>query len=227
MKNLLRIHNWIDCLTEEIKKTVVSCMHKKRLESGEIVFSAGDKADALYRVQQGELESSTLSGAGKEFILNINYPGDCFGETSLVNGYPRFFTVTARHCSLVSVLPAGEFERLRREHPNINHALLRTQSTRLQIMATRAGSYALKSLRQIMLERLIFLSESCRTQESGAALIQLGLSQKEYGKLFGASRQSVNKELNLLQQQNLIKIQKNGIFIYNVEELSNVALKNS
>jgi CRP-like cAMP-binding protein len=94
-------------------------------------------------------------------------------------------------------------------------------------MATRAESYALKNLRQIMLERLIFLSESCRTQESGAALIQIGLSQKEYGKLFGASRQSVNKELNLLQQQNLIKLQKNGIFIYDVEKLLVITQKNS
>ena len=219
MQGTFRVHNWIDCLPAEVKAVVHSCMRKRRLAPGEVVFSTGEVSDALYQVVQGELESSTVSPDGKELILYINYPGDCFGETSLVNGSPRFYTASARHAGVVLVLPAGQFARLRGKHPEINHALLRTQSTRVQILATRMGAYASRSLRQVIVQRLAFLAENARLQDCGGVLIQTGLSQKEYGKLFGASRQSVNKELNLLQDQKFIELRKNGIFIYSIESL--------
>jgi CRP-like cAMP-binding protein len=194
-------------------------MRKRQLAPGELAFSAGEVANALYQLVQGEIELSTVSPDGKELILYINYPGDCFGETSLINGSPRFHTASARHASVVLVLPAGQFTRLRGEHPEINHALLRTQSTRLQILATRLGAYASRSLRQVILQRLVFLAENARRQDCGGVLIQTGLSQKEYGKLFGASRQSVNKELNLLQDQKFIELRRNGIFVYSIDDL--------
>jgi CRP-like cAMP-binding protein len=165
-------------------------MRKRRLAPGEVVFSTGEVAEAIYQVAEGELESTTVSPDGRELILYINYPGDCFGETCLVNESPRFYTASARHASAVLVLPAGQFARLRGKHPEINHALLRTQSRRLQIMATRIGAYASRSLRQVILQRLAFLAENGRQRDCGGVLIQTGLSQKEYGKLFGASRLS-------------------------------------
>lgn len=224
MKNEIRVHNWFDCLPVEVKSAVLECMPTRRLAPGEILFSIGEVAEALYLVVQGEIEVSTVSSDGKELILYINYPGDCFGETGLVTGTVRFHTASARHASVVSVLSVEKFERLRVKHPEINRALLLTQSKRVEILATRLGAYASRNLRQVIIQRLAFLAENARRQECGGCLIQTGLSQKEYGKLFGASRQSVNKELNLLQDQQLIELRRNGIFIRCLQDLSRAAL---
>ena len=214
------VHNWIDCLPTEIREIVHGSMRKRQVAPEEVLFHAGDVAEALYQVVKGEIEASIVSPDGKELILYITYPGDCFGDACLLTGSPRFYTASARHAGEVLVLPAGHFSRLRGKHPEINHALLHTQSKRLQIMSTRMGIYASQSLRQVILQRLAFLSENARPQDSGGFLIQTGLSQKELGKLFGASRQSVNKELKLLEEQNLIELRRNGIFVYSIESLS-------
>ena len=224
MQNNFGVHNWIDCLPTEIREIVHGCMRKRLLAPEEVLFHAGEVAESLYLVVKGEVESSIVSPDGKELILYITYPGDCLGETGLVTGSPRFYTASARHASSVLVLPAGQFARLRAKHPEINHALLHTQSKRLQIISTRMGTYASQSLRQVILQRLAFLAENARRQDCGGVLIQTGLSQKEFGKLFGASRQSVNKELKVLQDQNLIELRRNGIFVYRIEGLSEAAL---
>lgn len=122
------VHNWIDCLPTEIREIVHGCMRKRQLAPQEVLFHAGEVAEALYQVVKGEIESSIVSPDGKELILYITYPGDCFGDASLVTGSPRFYTASARHASEVLVLPAGQFARLRAKHPEINHPLLRTQS---------------------------------------------------------------------------------------------------
>ncbi len=127
--------------------------------------------------------------------------------------------------STVAVLPGGHFARLRDQHPAINHELLRAQTARLQITMTAIHAYALQSLRQRILRRLTLLAGTARQQPDGRVLIQTGLSQKEYGKLFGATRQSVNKELNLMQQQHLIELCKNGILIYCVDDLLKASLE--
>lgn len=218
------IHNWIDCLPTEIREIVHGCMRKRQLAPEEVLFHSGEVAEALYQVVKGEIECSIVSPEGKELILYISYPGDCFGDACLLTGSPRFYTASARHASEALVLPAGQFARLRGKHPEINHALLHTQSMRLQIMSTRMGTYASQSLRQVILQRLVFLSENGRRQDCGGVLIQTGLSQKEFGKLFGASRQSVNKELKVLQDENLIELRKNGILVCSMEGLSKAAL---
>ena len=218
-------HNWIDCLPPEVKKAVHSCMNKRRLASGEVVFHNGDVAEALYQVVEGELDAIMVSADGKELLLFILYPGDCFGEIGLIDGSTHLYTVSARHSSTLVVLPGGHFARLRQEHPTINHELLKSQSARLRTTVTAIEAYALRSLRQRILRRLSLLANTTGRQHEDGVLIQMGLSQKEYGKLFGASRQSVNKEMNLMQQQHLIELRKSGILISCVDDLLKAALE--
>jgi len=79
----------------------------RRLEPGQILFSAGDPGDALYIVASGKVE-----------ILEGNLPiaslseGEAFGEMALLGGGTR--TATARAAGDVELLEIGrqDFERL-------------------------------------------------------------------------------------------------------------------
>lgn len=225
MRSATSHHNWIDRLPADVREAVHGCMHKKRLARGEALFYCGDVVEALYQVVEGEMELINVSPTGKELLLYLLYSGDCFGEGGLTDGSAHFYTASARHMSTVAVLPGGQFARLRGQHPAINHELLRTQSVRLRIAATAVEAYALKSLRQRILRRLALLAKDSGQQQESNVLIQTGLSQQEYGKLFGASRQSVNKEMNLMQKQHLIELRKNGILIYSVDDLLSAVLE--
>ncbi len=78
MHNEASYHNWIDRLPADVREAVRDCMHKRRLAPGESVYRCGESAEALYQVVEGELEAIHVSAEGKELLLLLIYPGDCF-----------------------------------------------------------------------------------------------------------------------------------------------------
>jgi CRP/FNR family transcriptional regulator, cyclic AMP receptor protein len=61
---------------------------------GQVVFSQGDAADAVFYIQKGEVTLSVVSEQGKEAVVGIPQSGHFFGEGCL-NGHPLRMT-TAR-----------------------------------------------------------------------------------------------------------------------------------
>ena len=72
------------------------------VHEGQIVFSQGDPADAVFYIQKGKVELRVVSRQGKEAILAILNVGDFFGEGCL-NGQPlRMATAVAlTECSIM------------------------------------------------------------------------------------------------------------------------------
>ena len=62
---------------------------------GQVIFSQGDPADALFYVQKGKVKVTTLSSHGKEAVVAILGPGDFFGEGCLAGQPLRISTVAA------------------------------------------------------------------------------------------------------------------------------------
>jgi CRP-like cAMP-binding protein len=73
---------------------------------GEIIFSQGDPADALFYIQEGKVKVTTLSSHGKEAVVAILGAGDFFGEGCLA-GQPLRISITAL-LSRVPPIRAGE-----------------------------------------------------------------------------------------------------------------------
>jgi CRP/FNR family transcriptional regulator, cyclic AMP receptor protein len=59
---------------------------------GEMVFSQGDNADAIYFVESGRIKVSVVSSGGKEGVLGLLGPHSFFGEGSLVGQMTRLHT---------------------------------------------------------------------------------------------------------------------------------------
>jgi len=66
-----------------------------KYRKGDVVFSQGDAADAVFYIQKGRVKLTVVSGQGKEAIIAIVGPGNFFGEGCL-NGHAfRMATTTA------------------------------------------------------------------------------------------------------------------------------------
>ncbi len=62
---------------------------------GELIFSQGDPADALFYIQKGKVKVTTLSEHGKEAVVAILGTGEFFGEGCLAGQPLRISTVAA------------------------------------------------------------------------------------------------------------------------------------
>lgn len=100
------------------------------LDPGHDVFREGEPADALYIVQEGEIELLG-AGAAQPLRLALLGPGDFFGEGSLLEGRTREATArTVSACRLLRI-DAPTLTELVRHHPEAGLHMIRRLSSRL------------------------------------------------------------------------------------------------
>ena len=80
--------------------------------AGDVVFSEGDKGDAMYVVRSGEL---IIEKGGK--VMETVGPGGVFGEMALIDGSPRVATVRAKTDCEVAPINEKSFLFLVHETP--------------------------------------------------------------------------------------------------------------
>lgn len=83
----------------------------------ELIFAQGDAGDSLFFIQAGGVKLSAVSPSGREAVVAMLGPGDCFGEGGLAGQSVRRTTATALTPTDVLVIGKVEMMRvLRAEH---------------------------------------------------------------------------------------------------------------
>ena len=93
-----------------------------KAREGEVIFSQGDPADALFYLQNGKVKVTTLSSHGKEAVVAILGAGDFFGEGCLAGQPLRISTVAAMADSSVARLQKAAVIRLLHDEPAFRRA---------------------------------------------------------------------------------------------------------
>jgi len=87
-----------------------------RYGEGEIIFTQGDPANAVFYVREGECKVSVVSEQGKEAVIAIHGKGDFFGEGCLNGQVKRLATVAAiTECEIMRLDKATMLRVLRDE----------------------------------------------------------------------------------------------------------------
>jgi monovalent cation:H+ antiporter-2, CPA2 family len=92
-------------LTPEQREVLVLHFGTRTAEPGERIIRAGDKADSVYFICQGQVE---VTVAGRRIKLG---PGDFFGEMALISGLPCSADVTALDYCKLATLSRRDFRR--------------------------------------------------------------------------------------------------------------------
>lgn len=93
---------------------------------GERIFSEGDRGDRMLFLEQGEV---VLSRGGVE--LKTLSAGDALGEIALLTGAPRTAQAVARTRTVALALLKEDFDRIRKESPELEAATAQLASQRL------------------------------------------------------------------------------------------------
>ena len=121
------------------------CFSAERLtyDAGQVIFNAGDTADAAYVVIDGTVEISVPTPNGP-IIINTMTKNEILGEIAIVGDVPR--TATAKAVSKLETLKISKelFVKIIRENPDAAVELIRILAARLasttsQLTRTRTG----------------------------------------------------------------------------------------
>jgi CRP-like cAMP-binding protein len=102
---------------------------------GEAIVEAGDRADAMFVVLEGEAQ---VDVGGRFHRLG---PGDVFGEMALLAPDRRMATVRAVESVRTLRVESEAFRSLLREHPELGLSLLRTLVLRLREVEQRVDAW--------------------------------------------------------------------------------------
>lgn len=156
----------------------------------QVIFSIGDRSDALFLLQAGSVKLTVASCEGTEAVTSVLERGHFFGEEALD---PRWLPRSTNAIALSNVRVA----RIERE------IILRELLTNPDVCAAIISHLVrqVASLRQELADTLLYNSEQ-RLARALLSLLQLGepddpqavpnLSQQDLADMIGATRQRVN-----------------------------------
>ena len=93
-------------------------------QNGQIIYSQGSTADAVFYVQSGKVKKSIVSEQGKEAVVAILGTDDFFGEACLAGQTKRLATVTAMTSSLIVRLEKAAIIKVIHQEPAFSEKLI-------------------------------------------------------------------------------------------------------
>lgn len=208
---LRRVPLFADLRDEEMQE-LAACLGRRAFARDMILFHKGSPSQALYLIESGAVRAFALSETGQEITLDVYGPGDCFGETALLDGQMRCAGAITLEPTVVYTLQRDDFLRCLERHPRVARRALALLADRLNHLTAFAEHLAFLDVPGRVAAVLLELAERYSVDE-GRIEISLHLTQAELSSWACASREMVNRCLGDLRDQGLIKIEGKAITI--------------
>lgn len=196
----VRRNGWLATVPRAIQDEITGRCDLLPVETGAVLYHAGDDAGGLYGVIEGRLEVHLPAHDGGPTLAHIVGPGFWLGDTAAVDGRPRPLSVVAGSASQLLRLPRQELLRVIHGHPStwqyLAQLLARNSYKSFEIIAALRRSTPVErvaaALCNVMDSHFDAPSGVQASQSDLAAMTQLG-------------RSSVNTALRTLEAQGLVR----------------------
>jgi CRP/FNR family cyclic AMP-dependent transcriptional regulator len=190
---------------EAINKLAVTRNYPKNT----LIMCEGDRSDSLYIVLSGKVKVFLSDEEGKEVTLNIQGPGEYFGELAMLDEAPRSASVVTVDETRLAVVSKSAFDECLEKNPQIALTLIRGLARRLRELTENVRNLALMDVYGRVARTLLDLAED----QDGKLVITQKLTQREIASMVGASREMVSRILRDLSIGGYITIENRIITI--------------
>ena len=192
---------------------LVSFSHARAYGAGEVIFEKGSPGQGLMAVLSGRVRISSPSPEGREIVLNIIHPGQIFGEIALLDGKERTADATAMEACELLILERRDFVPFLEKHPDICLRLIAVLCERLRRKTEQVEDVLFLDLQARLAKTLLHLVDAHGRPVSNGVALGAKLSQRDLANMIGASRESVNRQLSLWEEEGLISRDRGAITI--------------
>lgn len=186
---------------------------------GQVLFHQGDPGNSLWVLATGLVKVGVASPKGDEMLLVTLTAPATFGELSLIDGAPRSATVEVVETSRVLILGRDVWKTLMKDDPAFSGAVLTSVAQMVRRLTDQTADFAFLDLHGRVAKLIVgFADERGRPFEDGLVL-DLHLTQTDLARMVGGSRQSVNQILGALEDRGYIELQRQTIYVKQLEAL--------
>ncbi len=175
-------------------------------QNRQVIFAQGDKADAIFYIQDGSVKLTVMSDDGKngkKAVIAILRQGDFFGEGCLVKRSLRMSTATAVQSSTIARVKRAPLARVIQQKPAFAKLFI-------AYLLFRIGRVEEKLVDQISssserrLAKILLLLAGVGLQSKPAEPVILKVSQETLAEMVGTTRSRVSYFMNRFRKMGLI-----------------------
>jgi len=119
-------------ISDEGRQKVASRLFVEEIPKGLFITKKDIPVSCLYIIRKGHVRAIEVNVEGAEIALADYYPGDHFGEMSLLTGEPSGVTTKAIEDTEVLILYKMHFDEVLRDNPAINRHFIEILSRRIR-----------------------------------------------------------------------------------------------
>jgi CRP/FNR family cyclic AMP-dependent transcriptional regulator len=176
-----------------------------KYRKGQIVFSQGEPADAVFYVQKGKVKLTVVSEQGKEAVIAILGADEFFGEGCLAGQPQRISTVTVMTDAVVMRLEKAAIIRVLHQEPAFSEMFIAHLLGRSIRVEADLVDQLFNSSEKRLARMLLLLANFGK--EGTPQPIMAKISQETLAEMIGTTRSRVSFFMN--------KFRKLGFIAYN------------
>jgi CRP/FNR family transcriptional regulator len=181
---------------------------KQRVTKGQTVVWEGDDSVVVANVIEGVLKVSMSISDGREQIVGLVFASDFIGRPF---GQQSPYSVTALTDAELCIFSRSTFDSFARQHPELEHKLLRRTLTELdrahEWMLLLGKKTATERIASLLLEMSARLGETgCLPDKSALDAFELPLDRQQMGDVLGLTIETVSRQLSLLKADGVINL---------------------
>lgn len=177
-----------------------------------VLCREGDAPDGMYLLEKGRVLVQALTVDGAAVGLDVVDEGQVVGEQALLAERPRSATVTAVRPTTIRLMRPTQFRELRAERPEIDQFLVQILDARLREMSKRLAEAVHSTAEERVCRRLYALGSAF----DGT----VRLSQSTLASLAGTTRPTVNRVLQDLVRDHIVKLRRARVEILDGDALA-------
>jgi len=174
-----------------------------------VVVTEGGETECLYVIIEGRVKIYASEATGKEIILNVQGPGEYFGELGLLDAGLRSASVMTLEPVKLACVSRAAFNDCIRQDPALAFRLIRDLTQRVRALTELVKNLALSDVYGRVARTLVKLAE----ERDGRLTIAERFTHQDIANMVGASREMVSHIMKDLTTGGYVEIKDRKITI--------------
>jgi CRP-like cAMP-binding protein len=192
----------------------------KEYRKKEILYREDDFANYLYYINKGRIKCIKTDDYSKEFIIDVHWPGEFIGYSSLLVEGDYGETAKVMEAAEIAVIPKKEFLSLFRRNKDVAKYFMRLVIKNVRSREDRLLQLAYAPVRERLASALLLLC-SKEVKKEGS-ILKLIVSREDLACIVGTAKESLIRTLSELKSEKFIDTDGQEISILNEAGLKNL-----
>lgn len=192
----------------------------RKYPKGAAIYLPNDVSDAAYLLAEGRVRICSTTPEGKQSILALIEVGELFGELAIIDSTLREERAEAAQSATVVLLPGEQLRSMMEQTPGLAMGITRLIGLRRKRIERRLRSLLFRSNRERLTQLLVDLVEQYGVATTAGIELSVKLSHQDLAAIIGATRETVTTVLGELQQEGLVRIQRQKLTLLDLPKLS-------